>query len=133
MKILNTFGLLSLFMIDCKQEACGIQSRQILASQCVKDQPEWDKFRRDVLWQLKLHQDMPPDGPPSSMTCRSLNAFCPPSTFIDGYTEGQPQSQTSPQSHLHPAIMSWQSVVQSGFSGLLSWVFFSQTPLTDWE
>src|SRR5260370_39607283 len=100
MKVLDSFGSPSLFAINCKQEVCGAH---ILASQHVKDQPEWDEFRKDVIQQLKLCQVDQPNSPPSTTTHRNLNASHAPSTFVNGHIGGQLQSQTRPQAHLCPA------------------------------
>ena len=110
MRVLDFFGCPSLFAIDYQQDAHGVR---ILASQRVKDQPEWDEFRKEILQQLKSRQRMPPvdepDSPPTITSRSRNNPFCPPNTLVSNHTGGQSQSRTSPLTHQCPDVVAWQS------------------------
>ncbi|KAF8317232.1 uncharacterized protein EI90DRAFT_3133968 [Cantharellus anzutake] len=93
MRVLDFYGLPSLFMIDCERENHGVR---ILASQGLKDQREWDELdNRD--------HTLPP---------RSPDLLYSPNPPIGNQTEDLPRSHSSSQARLNASVASWRSGVQ---------------------
>ncbi|KAF8339939.1 uncharacterized protein EI90DRAFT_3012843 [Cantharellus anzutake] len=108
-RVLDFYGLPSLFVIDCEQENHGVR---ILASQGLKDQCEWDELRREIIQQLKSHQCPTQARQPHTLLPRSPDTLYSPNPPIGNQTEDLPRSHSSSQACLNASVASWRSGVQ---------------------